>query len=290
MSRVPVNGVNLNVEVTGSGPPVLALHGFIGNLSTWTQFANEAQSEYTIVLVDLLGHGASDCPDDPRRYGIERSVADLVAILDHLGLDRACWLGYSMGGRIALMAATLVPERCAAIVLEGASPGLADPEERAQRAQRDEALARSIEEEGLDQFVDYWERLPLFASQTRLSPKVRQSLRKQRLGNNPRGLAHTLRGAGAGVQPPVHEQLPHITIPVLCLIGEEDTKFRAIAEAMYRELPDGRISVIASAGHAPHLERPELFNRVVLDFLCRLRPWDDVVSMAADRRDSQSPT
>ncbi len=147
MSRVAVNGVTLNVTAEGSGPAVLALHGFTGSVATWRSFTEAARGEFTVVAVDMLGHGASDAPDDPARYAMERCAEDLAAVLDHLGIRRAVWMGYSMGGRIALACATVAPQRCAALVLESASPGLADESERAFRRRdvaRDELDVRKL--------------------------------------------------------------------------------------------------------------------------------------------------
>jgi len=267
MSRVTVNGVTFNVKAEGSGPVVLALHGFTGNVATWRGFAEAARGDFTVVAVDMLGHGASDAPDDPARYVMERCAEDLTSVLDHLGIQRAVWMGYSMGGRIALACATIAPQRCAALVLESASPGLADESERLQRMVNDEALARRILREGVQAFVDYWESIPLFASQARLSPEARAALRAQRLTNNARGLANSLRGVGAGAQPPVHDRLPSLSAPTLCVVGAEDAKFTAIAREMCRALPNGRLAVIPEAGHAAHLEQPERFKRTVLRFL-----------------------
>lgn len=267
MTRVPVNGMQLNVETAGSGPAVVALHGFTGSISTWERFAREAQRRYRVVLIDLPGHGGSDSPDDCQKYSVQASAMAVAAVLDHLGIPSACWMGYSMGGRIALVAATLVPQKCSCLVLEGASPGIADAAERARRLSDDEQLARVIEDRGVEAFVDYWEKLPLFASREQLAPAMRRRLRKQRLRNSSGGLANTLRAASPGAQPPVHDRLPGINVPVLCIAGKLDMKFRAIAGKMCRALPQGRLAIIPGAGHAAHLERPEEFNAAVLGFL-----------------------
>ncbi|MBI3954108.1 MAG: 2-succinyl-6-hydroxy-2,4-cyclohexadiene-1-carboxylate synthase [Chloroflexi bacterium] len=274
MALLRVNGVDLNVRVAGRGPAVVALHGFTGDLGTWRAFARAAPADNTVILVDLLGHGRSTCPTDPDRYRMERTVADLVGVLDALGIQRAAWLGYSMGGRIALGVGVLAPERCRGLVLEGASPGLPTAEERTQRAASDELLAQSIERHGLATFVDYWERLPLFASQARLTGRVRARLRAQRLRNNPAGLAASLRGIGTGAQPAFHDRLAGLALPVLFLAGEEDLKFRQIAQEMGAAVPAGRVAFIPRAGHAAHLEQPAAFNCAVLDFL-RSLPADE---------------
>jgi 2-succinyl-6-hydroxy-2,4-cyclohexadiene-1-carboxylate synthase len=175
-----------------------------------------------------------------------------------------------MGGRIALLTATLIPDRFACLILESASPGIVSPDGRARRARSDEALARLITEKGVEAFSTYWEDQPLFASQKRLPREVKVRIRNLRLRNNPIGIANTLRAAGTGIQPPVHKLLPRLKIPVLSIAGEYDHKFSAIAKDMCSQLPDGRLSIIPGAGHAPHIEKPRAFNKVVLAFLGEL--------------------
>ncbi len=267
MSLLRVNGANLNVQVTGSGPTVVALHGFTGDMSTWASFVDSAAGRHQVVAIDLLGHGHSDSPPGQARYSIENVVRDVAAVLERLNITSAAWMGYSMGGRIALMAGAMIPERCTCLVLEGASPGIENPVERAARLKSDEELALFIEQNGLEAFVDRWERHPLFASQVNLPAEVRAWLRTRRLSNNPHGLASTLRAAGPAAQAALHGRLPTILMPVICVVGERDGKFRAIADNMCRGLPVGRVAVIPGAGHCAHMEQPEQFNGAVLDFL-----------------------
>ena len=121
MSHLTVNGVRLNVEVHGNGPAVLLLHGFTGSASTWAPHL-DTWHDFTTIAVDLLGHGGSDAPADHRRYEVERSVEDLLGILDQLAISRLAVLGYSMGGRIALQLALHLaresPETLWALALE----------------------------------------------------------------------------------------------------------------------------------------------------------------------------
>ena len=113
-----------------------------------------------------------------------------------LSLARMHVVGYSMGGRVALSLAVAHPDRVASLLLVGASPGLAEAEERAARIKADEALARQIEQDGLERFVDYWMALPLFASQSVLGEDALARARTQRLRSDPAGLANSLRGMG----------------------------------------------------------------------------------------------
>lgn len=268
MTRIDVNGISLNVRVTGDGPPLLLLHGFTGSAGTWS---SDDWGGYTAIAVDLIGHGESDSPAEAQRYTMQHCVADLVALLDRLDVARAAVLGYSMGGRVALQLALhlsqYAPERLSALVLESVSPGIEDDVERAGRRRGDAGLAESIERDGIEAFVGHWQSIPLFASQARLPADVRARLRAQRLANSQQGLANSLRGMGAGEEPPVFDRLREIAAPALVVAGAADAKYRRLAERTAAALPNARLAVIADAGHAVHLEQPRAFTRAVRRFL-----------------------
>jgi 2-succinyl-6-hydroxy-2,4-cyclohexadiene-1-carboxylate synthase len=266
--RIEVNGVHIGgIQQHNAGYPLVFLHGFTGCAASWNELIPRfAAYDLACVALDMLGHGESSAPDDPARYRIQACCDDIISVLLQLGIraGEAILLGYSMGGRIALYTAFSGFFR--ALVLESASPGLANPGERDQRRVRDEALADRIERDGVAKFIDYWEQLPLFASQSRLPPEQRAALRRQRLRNRAVGLANSLRGVGTAVQPALHAQLPDLTIPVLLITGALDTKFCAIAREMMDLLPLAQWYSIENAGHTAHLEQPEVFCRVVGEF------------------------
>lgn len=268
---VQVHGVRLGVEQRGearkSAPTLVTLHGFTGSAAAWGyQLDTLAGYGSRIIALDLPGHGQSDVPGDPQRYTIEHCQQDILAALQELGVSKnqAILLGYSMGGRIALYTAFSGFFR--ALILESASPGLNDPAEREQRRLSDERLAARIEREGIPAFIEYWENLPLFASQKTLPSECRQALHRQRLQNSAVGLAQSLRGVGTGVQPSLYARLPTLHIPVLLIAGELDTKFSAIARHMAQMLPQSQLHIVSSAGHTVHLERPKEFASLVGDF------------------------
>lgn len=267
MPRLPLNGVHLNVEQAGAGPPLVLLHGFTGSAAGWAEHAAAFAESHATVAVDLLGHGLSDAPDNPNRYGIGYAAEDVLSVLDALGIRRTGLLGYSMGGRVAISLAIVAPERLSALILESASPGIRDAGARRERAAQDAELAAAIERDGVEPFVDRWERLPLFASQAALSDEARRDLRALRLRNNPTGLANSLRGLGQGVQMPTHEYLQQIRVPTLLIAGGLDPAYCALGEEMRDLIPRAKLEVVPGAGHAVHLEQPERFRALVLEFL-----------------------
>jgi 2-succinyl-6-hydroxy-2,4-cyclohexadiene-1-carboxylate synthase len=268
MPRVAVNGVHLDYEEAGIGRPILLLHGFTGRGSSWLSFA-ESWPGFRLIAPDLIGHGNSDSPPGLDHYRMDSCCDDLAALLDHLGIEKAVVLGYSMGGRTALHFALRHGHRVAALILESAAPGYADPRERAARVRSDEELAGRIEGDGIEPFVDYWQSIPLWESQRGLPEATRAALRQQRLLNSALGLANSLRGMGAGAQEPVMHRLPELRMPVLFLAGGLDARYAALAREMAGLVPGAEARIIPGAGHAAHFERSDAFAAEVSRFLER---------------------
>ncbi len=266
MARINTNGIDLNVEISGEGPAVVLLHGFTGSSETWDPFRG-IWDEFTTVAIDIIGHGRSDAPSDPARFAVDACIDDLIALLDYLEIKRCGLLGYSMGGRIALRFALHHSQMLWGLVLESASPGIDDPTIRSERVSGDEELAGRIESAGLEEFVNYWQQIPMWDSQVSLSAETRQQLRSQRLASSPRGLANSLRGMGAGHDVSVMSQLGKVSLPTVLLAGSLDTRYAELAAQMAAALPSAELNVIEGAGHAIHLEKPGRFASVVTDFL-----------------------
>ena len=264
------DGLRIGVRELGprdSGPPLLLLHGVSGSSGSWGESLLDRMSAgRRVIAIDLPGHGASDVPAEPGRFAFAAIVSDIVDLLDALDVASAVWIGYSMGGRLALGAGLLFPERVSRLVLESASPGLATEQERVERRRSDELLARHIEVNEIGEFVSKWEDRPLFASQRKLAPEIRAALRTRRMENRPEALAACLRGLGTGMQPSFWEALEHVATPTLLLVGEEDQKFARINERMLELLPDAQLVSIPDAGHAVHLEHPEAWTSAVESF------------------------
>jgi 2-succinyl-6-hydroxy-2,4-cyclohexadiene-1-carboxylate synthase len=211
---------------------LVLLHGFTQTGASWDGVVRELAGRYRALAPDL---GAG-----PWEAELDR--------LDALAPERFTLAGYSMGGRLALALALRVPERVARLVLVSASPGIADPGERAERRAADEALADRIEAIGAEAFAREWAAQPLFAGQ---APEVAAAAHEDRLRRSAAEHAAQLRGLGTGVMPPLWERLGELPMPVSLVVGERDAKFRAVAERM-----GFATVVVPGAGHAVHLEAP----------------------------------
>ncbi len=255
-------------ESGGTGTPILLLHGFTGCAEAWGEGILAGLSSHAPVLaVDLPGHGESDASPDPARYAFEAVVGELVELLAGEGVGQADWVGYSMGGRLALGAAVLHPDRVRRLVLESASPGLGEADARARRRRQDDLLARRLEESGIGPFVDAWMRQPLFRSQEALPVAVLRDARRRRLRNDPLALAAVLRGLGTGSQPSFWDRLPGLQVETLLVTGALDLKYEAVAGRMQASLPRARHVMVPDAGHTVHLEAPRGWLQAVIPFL-----------------------
>lgn len=234
------------------------LHGFTQTHHHVHAFAHRLAERVggdpTLVVVDLPGHGLSG---DDAGGTIDAIGPRLVELA-----GRGTYVGYSMGGRTALVAAATRDPRVERLVLIGATPGIADPAERAERARLDDERAQRIEDIGVDAFLDEWLAGPLFAG----LPADPLGLAHRRR-NTAAGLAHSLRAHGTGMQTPLWSALGTIGIPVLALAGERDEKFTAIGRRMAELLPHGRFASIPDAGHAAHAERPAATADAIADWL-----------------------
>ncbi|MBF2350821.1 2-succinyl-6-hydroxy-2,4-cyclohexadiene-1-carboxylate synthase [Listeria welshimeri] len=267
-----VNGQTYYVTntVNGEKPVLLMLHGFTGSNKTFQESITHLEKHFSIVAPDLLGHGKTDSPDEIARYSIERIVEDLVTILQELKIMQCFVLGYSMGGRVATAFASAHPEMVRGLILVSSSPGLAQKDLQKSRVQADNRLADMLESEGIRSFVDYWEKLALFASQEVLSDELKKRIRLERLAQNPNGLAMSLRGMGTGKQPSYWNHLADFTFPVLLMTGSLDKKFEKIAQEMQQLIPNSTHVTVQNAGHAVYLEQPNIF-------LSQLTNWLEVI-------------
>jgi 2-succinyl-6-hydroxy-2,4-cyclohexadiene-1-carboxylate synthase len=225
---------------------LVLLHGFTHTGASWDPVRSELGERYRALAPDIRGHGSAS----------EREPVTLAAVLGDIGAltsERFQLAGYSMGGRLALQFAVAYPERVERLVLIGASPGIADPDERGRRRHDDERLADELERSSIEAVAARWEATPVLAGQP---AEVLAAARADRLRSTPAGLARALRGLGTGALPSLWDRLEQVPMPVALIVGERDDKFRAVAERMRARLPDARVEVVAGAGHAVHLERP----------------------------------
>lgn len=227
---------------------VVFVPGFMQQGEAWSPVARRVAEAHPTRCLDF------------RSWTFEERLGEIAAACTAPSVAVA----YSMGGRLALHAAVRGPDRFAALVLVGASPGIEDEGERRTRQTLDESLADWIEGRSIEEVVTRWESMPVFASQ---SPALVAAQRPGRLTHDPTLLASLLRSAGQGALPALWERLGSIACPVLTVAGEADERYAAAARRMAELFPRGQSRLVAQAGHAPQLERPDEFASVLLQFL-----------------------
>jgi len=252
MARARLNGVEIDYEVSGSGPTLLLSHGYGSTRHMWDEQHRALGDRWRVVSWDMRGHGQTDSPADPKQYSAALTVADMRALLEHVGAERAIVGGLSLGGYVSLAFALAHPAMTQALVICDSGPGYRNAEARAQWNQRAEERAANLEAKGLDALA-------------RRSRETQQAVHR-----SAQGLAHAARGMLAQEGSQVIDGLATIRVATLVIVGDQDQPFVAPSEYMAKKIPGARLAVIPGAGHSSNLDQPEIFNRVLRDFLTAL--------------------
>ena len=254
MALLDRKGVKIFYEVSGAPNdrvPVLLTHGYSATAEMWQPNLEALGVRRRVITWDIRGHGRSDSPDDLSLYSAELSVADMAAILDAAGVEKAVVGGLSLGGYLSLEFHLRHPERVAALMLFDTGPGFKRDEARAGWNLTAEATAAGYDTRGL-------EALPN-------RPEVGRATHR-----GAAGLARAARGILVQQDARVIESLPTIAVPTLVVVGELDTPFLAATDYMAAKVPGATKAIIPDAGHASNIDQIEAFNRIVLDFLERV--------------------
>jgi 2-succinyl-6-hydroxy-2,4-cyclohexadiene-1-carboxylate synthase len=233
---------------------VTCVHGFTQHGDSWDE------------LRSLVPGGRRWLTPDVAGATLAEAEAELLALWERDGVERADLVGYSQGGRIALLVAANHPHRISTLTAIGAHAGF-EREQRAERAAADRALADRIEREGIDWFAAYWAALPLFAGLARRGPAFLARLDAGRRRNDPARLAAQLRGMGAGAMEPFWDRLWRVDAPALVVAGAEDERYVSFAARLAGTLPRAQVAIVPDAGHAAHLEQPAVVAALLADHL-----------------------
>jgi 2-succinyl-6-hydroxy-2,4-cyclohexadiene-1-carboxylate synthase len=251
MPVLSTSGARIAYDVEGEGPAVTLLHGFTQSRFMWDEMVDALGPGFRYVRLDLRGHGET-AVEPGGAYTMAACILDLLALWDELGVERSHVVGYSMGGRVALHLAAKKAARLLSLVTISARslPEAA----REPRREADEELARAIERNGIEWFVEHWSSLPMFAGEGRRGAAVGRALRDRRLRNRPSELAASLRGMGAGVAEPA--DIARFEAAALFVAGAEDLPYVAAARELAAGVRRGRCEIVAGAGHNLPAERP----------------------------------
>jgi 3-oxoadipate enol-lactonase len=257
MPFVGRDGAHLYYETHGDGPPLVLAHGAGGNTLVWWQQVPYFARQYRVISFDHRGFGRSTCPPDSEQA--RHFAADLTAILDAAGIERAALVCQSMGGWTGLQLALAQPERVTALVLSGTPAGVLTPQVLTALGAIANAAASALQ-------APAWNAPhPALAADIFSRDSERGFLYAQLAALNPPGGLARLALQEVMTDP---ARLTGWSIPTLLVGGTHD---RLFAPAVLREvaemIPGARFHEIPYAGHSPYFETPEEFNLVVGEFL-----------------------
>jgi pimeloyl-ACP methyl ester carboxylesterase len=263
--------VKLYYEEVGQGTPILFVHEFAGDHRSWEPQLREFGKRYRCIAYAARGYKPSDVPDDPAAYSYQHVMRDAVAVLDELKIDRAHLIGLSMGGYTALQVALNYPGRVRSLVLAGAGSG-SERWYTEEFHKRSRELAAQFEREGSAAVAQTYGRSPSRIPFELKNPRGFAEFSKQLSEHDAQGSAHMSRGF-QGARPSLYDfesDIRKLTTPALIVVGDEDE--RCIEPGLFLKdtLSASGLVMFPKTGHVVNLEEPDLFNRVVGDFLARV--------------------
>ena len=248
MSYASVNGIDLYYEEQGSGPPLVLIHGFSSAGLVWAHHVAALASAHRVIVPDLRGHGRST--GVPETIHHDRFAADLVALLDHLEVDRAHFVGHSSGGMCLLFVGTRYPERVRTLTLVSATYTF------------DEVARRQMY-----LVADNMQNQP---ETTAMARRLHGAMHGDDYGKE---LATVFRGFAdnhATELPFQPDDLRVITSPTLVLHGDRDVFFPVnIPTTMYQAIPNAELCILPATNHGLPRESPEIFLAILTQFLER---------------------
>ena len=265
------DGTRLHYEEAGTGHPLLFIHEFAGDLRSWEPQLCHFARRYRCIAYNARGYPPSDVPADAGAYSQAHAVADAIAVLDRLAIERAHVVGLSMGGFATLHIGLRHPARASALVVAGCGYG-APKGARAGFRRETEAVAARLEREGAGPVGADYALGPTRVQFEAKDPRGWATFRDRLTDHSARGTANTLRGVQAR-RPSLYdleEGLAALTVPTLLIAGDEDEPCLDANLYLKRTIPAAGLLVIPKSGHTINLEEPDAFNRACASFFAQV--------------------
>jgi pimeloyl-ACP methyl ester carboxylesterase len=262
------DGVRLYFEETGSGHPLILVHEFAGDLRSWEPQLRHFGKRYRAIAFNARGFPPSDVPEHVASYSQARAADDILAVLDHIGAQRAHIVGLSMGGFATLHFGLRHPQRALSLCIGGCGYG-AEPDKRDTFRAEADVIANMIRTEGMPAFAERYAYGPTRVQYENKDARGHAEFKAMLAGHSAAGSANTQ----AGVQkerPSLYtlvEEMRGITVPTLIITGDEDWPCLLPGILMKQSIASAALAVMPNAGHAINIEEPEQYNRLVGDFL-----------------------
>ncbi len=265
------DNVKLYYEEVGQGTPILFVHEFASDWRGWEPQLREFGKRHRCITYSARGYTPSDVPADARAYTYEHVMRDAVAVLDHLKIDKAHLIGLSMGGYTSLQVALNHPERVRSLVLAGTGSG-SERWYTADFHKNSQTLGDTFERDGSATVAKTYgmgaSRVPFLLKDPRGFEEFTQRLAE----HDAKGSANTSRSFQGG-RPSLYDfegRIRRLETPTLIVVGDEDDRCIEPSLFLKQTLPASGLVMFPKSGHVVNLEEPDLFNRVVGDFLARV--------------------
>ena len=270
MRITTTDGIGLHVEEAGSGTPILFIHEFGGDYASWEPQLRHFSRRHRCITYAARGYPPSDVPDDVARYSQAIAVADAVAVLDGLGIDKAHIVGLSMGGFATIHFGLTHPDRALSLTVAGAGYGAEKQHEEYFRGVSRE-VADKFETLGAPAFAPIYAEGASRVQFQAKDPRGWREFADRLAAHSSTGAALTMRGVQA-MRPSLwdlEDGLKRMTMPTLVIVGDEDDHCLQPGLFLKRTIPACGLSVFPKTGHTLNLEEPALFNAVLAEFIAQ---------------------
>jgi len=265
MPHANVNSVDLYYEDTGTGFPVVFCHEFAGDYRSWDPQVRAFGRLYRCITYSQRGFPPSSIPSEADQYSQDLLIEDLRALVSHLGISQAHFVGFSMGGSVVLNFGLRYPDLCRSLTVVGAGAGNTNRERFEQDIRQVVELIRTL---GIRRFAETYAEGPIRTPFKRKDLHGWSVFRDQLAEHSAEGQASTMQGVM--LQRPtifsLEAQLRALDVPTLVAIGDEDEPCVDVAVFLKRTVPGAGLLVLPQSGHAINLEEPAAFNAAVLEF------------------------
>jgi len=262
--KISANGISMNYQIKGKGDNLVLIHGAGDNLNMWYHQLPIFSKSYRVITYDVRGSGKTESPEG--EYSISLFAEDAYQLMKAIRVESAYFLGYSMGGHIAIELALGHPNLVKAVVLANSSGGLRVlPPETLERLQANLELLDKGDMKRVAEMMTTGAFSPNFKSKNLTEFK---RYMKVKLQNKTDGVARLMRSLSAPTATP---DLDKVKCPVLLIVGENDLYMGVEQGRQVHEAIAGSKLVVLPSGHAAAVELPEKFNSAVLEFLSEVK-------------------
>ena len=265
------DGVKLYYEETGRGAPIVFVHEFAADYRSWEMQMRHFGQRYRCITYSARGYPPSEVPEKPASYSQNRATDDILAVMDHLKIEKAHVVGLSMGGFATLHFGLRHPTRALSLVVAGCGYG-AEREQQARFRSEVEVVSKTLLAEGMQKFAEKYAYGPTRVQFENKDPRGFAQFKKELGEHSALGSANTQLGV-QGQRPSLYDLVDgmrKMTTPTLVLTGDEDWPCLTPSVLMKREIPTAALAVMPNCGHTINLEDPDLFNRIVGEFILQV--------------------